>query len=233
LCGGSAFAAPARPDLVEAAVVVSQHDGTIVVTDVVRNGGTGAAPRSTTAYFLGQVRVGGRLVPGLQTGATSRGSATIAIPQSVASGSYRVRACSDAARRAGEVDERNNCRVSARVVEVADSAPPVFAGLESATTCIPGPAGGPTRSSPYNLKWSPASDAVTPAGELAYDVFQTSVPGTEIFSKPTYTTPAGATSFSTPPLPDDRPYYFVVRARDRARNRDGNRVERLGANLCL
>jgi hypothetical protein len=163
----------------------------------------------------------------------SRGSATIAIPQSLASGSYRVRACADAARRVVEIDERNNCRVSAGVVKVADRTPPVFAGLESATTCLPGPAGGPTRTSAYNLKWSPASDAVNPAGELVYDVFQTSVPGTEIFSTPTYTTLPGATTFTTPPLPDDRPYYFVVRARDRAGNRDANRVERLGANLCL
>jgi len=158
---------------------------------------------------------------------------SIAIPQSVASGSYRVRVCSDAARRVVEVDERNNCLVSARVVKVADRMPPVFAGLQSATTCIPGPAGGPTRSSPYNLKWSPGTDALTPVGELLYDVFQTSVPGTETFSTPTYTTSPGATTFTTPPLPDDQPYYFVVRARDRAGNRDANRVERLGANLCL
>jgi hypothetical protein len=158
---------------------------------------------------------------------------TVAIPQSLASGSYRVRACSDAARRVVEVDERNNCRVAAGAVKVADGTPPVFAGLESATTCIPGPAGGPTRSSAYNLKWPPAKDAVTPEGELVYDVFQTSVPGAETFLAPTYTTPPGATTFTTPPVPEDRPYYFVVRARDRAGNRDANRVERLGANLCL
>jgi hypothetical protein len=158
---------------------------------------------------------------------------TVAIPQSLGSGSYRVRACSDAAHRVVEVDERNNCRVAEGAVKVADRTPAVFAGLESATTCLPGPAGGPTRSSAYNLKWSAASDAVTAAGELEYDVFQTSVPGTETFSTPTYTTLPGATTFVTPPLPDDRPYYFVVRARDRAGNRDANRVERLGANLCL
>ena len=85
----------------------------------------------------------------------------------------------------------------------------------------------------YGLKWSAATDAVTPASELVYDVFQTNAPGTETFSKPTYTTPPGATTFSTPPLPDDRPYYFVVRVRDGAGNRDANRVERLGTNLCL
>ena len=233
LCGGSALAAPARPDLVEAAVSASQHGGALVVTDLVRNRGAGAAPRSTTAYFLGQTRVGRRLVPRLRAGAASRGSVTLAIPRSVAPGSYRVRVCSDVARRVVEIDERNNCRVSAHPVEVADRTPPVFAGLVSATTCIPGPVGGPTRSSPYGLKWSPASDAVTPASALVYDIFQTNAAGTETFSIPTYTTPPGASTFTTPPLPDDQPYYFVVRARDGAGNRDGNTVERLGLNLCL
>ena len=157
----------------------------------------------------------------------------MAIPRSFAPGSYRLRACSDVARRVVEIDEGNNCRVSAHAVEVADRTPPVFAGLVSPTTCIPGPVGGPTRSSPYGLKWSPASDAVTPASALVYDIFQTNAAGTETFSIPTYTTPPGASTFATPPLPDDRPYYFVVRARDGAGNRDGNTVERLGLNLCL
>jgi hypothetical protein len=203
------------------------------VVDVVRNRGAGAATRSTIAYFLGQIRIGTRPIPMLRAGAASRGSVTIAVPPAVAPGSYRVRACSDVARRVVELDERNNCRVAGRAVEIDDHTPPLFAGLEAATTCLPGPAGGPTRSSSYGLKWLPAKDAVTPAGELVYDVFRTSAPGTETFSSPTYTTPPGATTFSTPPLPDDRSYYFVVRARDSAGNRDANRVERLGTNLCL
>lgn len=40
------------------------------------------------------------------------------------------------------------------------------------------------------------------------------------------------TTFVTPLLPDDETYYFVVRARDEAGNRDANDVERLGVNLC-
>jgi hypothetical protein len=58
-------------------------------------------------------------------------------------------------------------------------------------------------------------------------------PGDEDFSTPTYTADAGAKAFSTPPLPDDRAYYFVVRARDRAGNEDRGTVERRGTNLCL
>ena len=111
--------------------------------------------------------------------------------------------------------------------------PPKFAGLTAATTCIPGPVGGPVRNSSYYLKWSAAVDNATPPARIVYEVYQGSSAGGEDFSTPTYTSPPGATSFSTPPLPDDRSYYFVVRARDAAANRDSNRVERPGVNLCL
>ena len=57
--------------------------------------------------------------------------------------------------------------------------------------------------------------------------------GGEDFSVPTYTAAAGATSFDTPPLPADKTFYFVVRARDRAGNGDSNKVERQGQNLCV
>src|SRR5205823_7488241 len=159
----------------------------------------------------------------------SRGTLSVAL----AAGSYRVVACADAARRIAETSERDNCREARATVRGGDISPPVFAGLESAVTCIPGPAGGPTRSSSYTLRWQAASDDVTPATGLVYDVYQANAPGAEDFATPTYTTSAGATSFTTPPLPDDTAYYFVVRARDAAGNRDRGAVERLGHNLCL
>jgi hypothetical protein len=112
-----------------------------------------------------------------------------------------------------------------------DDQPPTFAGLVSATTCVPGPAGG--QSASYTLRWEPASDNVTPPRKIVYDIFQASSPGAEDFSVPTYTTRHGATSFVTPPLPADEPVYFVVRARDKAGNRDANKVERQGQNLCV
>ncbi len=114
----------------------------------------------------------------------------------------------------------------------SDNIPPTFAGLKSATTCIPGPiAGGRTTS--YNLSWDPATDNVTPPKRIVYDVYQAETSGGEDFSTPTYTTPAGATSFATPPLPADKYFYFVVRARDQAGNSDANKVERQGQNLCV
>src|SRR5438876_11756278 len=82
----------------------------------------------------------------------------------------------------------------------SDNIPPTFAGLKSATTCIPGPVGG-GRTTSYNLSWDPATDNITPSRRIVYDVYQAEMSGAEDFSTPTYTTPAGATSFTTPPLP--------------------------------
>jgi hypothetical protein len=113
-----------------------------------------------------------------------------------------------------------------------DHTPPVFAGLKSATTCIPGPA-GPGRTSSYHLSWDPATDNVTPSKRIVYAVYQASKPGGEDFSKPTYTTARGVTSFDTPQLPTDESFFFVVRARDRAGNEDQNTIEQEGQNLCV
>src|SRR5256885_3095034 len=74
-----------------------------------------------------------------------------------------------------------------------DTIPPTFAGLKSATTCIPGPVGG-GRTTSYHLSWDPATDDRTPSSQIVYDVYQATAPGAEKFSVPTYTTAAGATS---------------------------------------
>src|SRR5438309_3444236 len=113
-----------------------------------------------------------------------------------------------------------------------DHTPPTYAGLKSATTCVPGPTGG-GRTTSYNLTWDAATDDVSPSSTIVYLVYQANAPGSEDFSTPTYTTAAGATSFATPPLPADKPVYFVVRADDQAGNIDRNAVEREGQNLCV
>ena len=113
-----------------------------------------------------------------------------------------------------------------------DQIPPSFAGLKSATTCIAGPIGG-GRTSSYNLSWDPATDNVSLSRKIVYDVYQATTSAGQDFATPAYTTPAGATSFATPPLPTDKNFYFVVRARDQAGNSDSNTVESEGQNLCL
>jgi hypothetical protein len=113
-----------------------------------------------------------------------------------------------------------------------DTQPPRFTGLDSATTCIPGPVGG-DRTTSYHLKWRPARDNVTPRWAIVYDIYQATTAGGEDFSVPTYTTHRGYTSFDTPPLSTNQSYFFVVRARDLAGNEDSNTVEREGVNLCV
>ena len=113
-----------------------------------------------------------------------------------------------------------------------DHTPPTFAGLKSATTCIPGPI-GPERTSSYHLSWEAATDNVTPSSKIIYNVYQATTAGGENFSQPTYTTAAGVTSFDTPQLSSVKTFYFVVRARDQAGNEDSNTVERQGQNLCV
>lgn len=235
LLSGAALAAasPEPPDLVVTTVSVSRHRDTLRIVDTTRNEGLAAAPRSTTSYFLGSTRLGVRSVSRLRAGAASRGSKTLAISASAAPGSYRLRVCADGGSVIREANERNNCRATLRRVRVLDRAPPRFAGLLRATTCIPGPAGGEGRSSRYTLAWAPADDNVTPRSRLVYEVYQATAPGGEDFSAPTYAAPRGATSFATPLLAADVTYYFVVRARDEAGNRDSNAVERPGVNLCL
>jgi hypothetical protein len=83
------------------------------------------------------------------------------------------------------------------------------------------------------LSWRAASDDQTSGSELVYDVFYATKPGGEDFDHPSWTTPAGATSFRTPGLPSHGVAYFVVRARDRAGNEDHNTVERQGIDPCF
>jgi hypothetical protein len=163
LIGGSAFAgASVRPDLAETVVSVSQHRGALRVTDVVRNLSTMAAPSSATGYYLAHRRIGGRSVGSLRPRAVSRGSKRLAVPGSVKPGSYQLLACADGRNRIRESDERNNCRSASQSVKVSDRTPPRFAGLTRATTCIPGPVGGETRSSRHYLQWEAAVDTLTP-----------------------------------------------------------------------
>jgi hypothetical protein len=109
---------------------------------------------------------------------------------------------------------------------------PVFGGLRSASTCIPGPI-GPGRTSSYHLTWRAARDKGTRPRKIRYEIYQAMTPGGEDFSHPTYTTAPGVTSFDTPALPTADVFFFVVRARDGAGNEDSNTVEREGQNLCL
>jgi hypothetical protein len=112
-----------------------------------------------------------------------------------------------------------------------DVTPPRFAGVKSAFACTPG-AQRPGQTTPFTLTWAAASDDTTPSSQIVYDVFVATTAHGENFAKPTWTTPAGVTSYRTPGLPSHGTFYFVVRARDRAGDEDRNTVERRGVDPC-
>jgi hypothetical protein len=112
-----------------------------------------------------------------------------------------------------------------------DNTPPTFAGLESAFACTPGPQ-RPGQTTPFTLTWKAATDDKTASSQIVYDIYESTTAGAEDFSRPTWTTPPGVTSFKTPGLPSHGTFYFVVRARDQAGNEDQNRVERPGIDPC-
>lgn len=100
----------------------------------------------------------------------------------------------------------------------SDLEAPTFPGLSSATrfgTCV-------------SLGWEVARDHATPSGEIVYDIHRATEPGRAISTTPIATTQPGITrySFIDPHQDSNLTYYFVVRARDQAGNRDTNTVEK-------
>ncbi|MDH5718008.1 MAG: NHL repeat-containing protein [Spirochaetia bacterium] len=99
-----------------------------------------------------------------------------------------------------------------------DTTPPVFGGITYAKSI-----------SKYEVElgWAEASDTITTDSSfLVYDVFISTTSGVFDFSKPARTSPAGAVSISVDSLTHETMYYFVVRARDTAGNRDTNIIEK-------
>ena len=131
----------------------------------------------------------------------------------------------DRVRDAGDL--RLGTRATRRLRRRATSTASRTMRIPSAT------AGGPPRDSIYHLVWDAASDDVSAPGAILYDIYQSTSSGGERYDTPTYTTAPGATSFDTPKLSGSQHYFFVVRARDEAGNRDSNTVERSGRNLCV
>lgn len=98
-----------------------------------------------------------------------------------------------------------------------DTTPPVFPGLETATSLS---------STSVSLSWSPALDDQTPEGGMVYYIYASLTPGMQDFQTPTYVTSPGVTSYTVTGLNPGTTYFYVVRARDQAGNVDANTVER-------
>ena len=108
---------------------------------------------------------------------------------------------------------------------------PTFAGLTSATECIPGLAKQLPVQRTVTLTWSAATDPTTPSSQIVYDIFYSPTSGGENYSSPSKTSAPGAASGSFV-VAGTSAAYFVVRARDTAGREDQNTVERIAVNTC-
>jgi subtilase family serine protease len=107
------------------------------VTDTTVNVGTGPATASTTRYRLSTdtaisggpslgpmdpLLTGSRSVPTLAANGTSSGTVSVAIPSTIASGTYYLGACADQGFAVAESNEFDNCRASATTIVVTNPA---------------------------------------------------------------------------------------------------------------
>ncbi|MBI2891824.1 MAG: hypothetical protein HYY13_13705 [Nitrospirae bacterium] len=107
---------------------------------------------------------------------------------------------------------------STGVTYVHDGTAPTFSGATTA---------GAVSSTQINLTWSAATDSVTSAANMVYQIcWSTTYTGCASSFTATYTTSAGAVSYSATPLSVGTRYFFVIRARDEAGNVDTNVVEK-------
>jgi subtilase family serine protease len=109
------------PDLTVSAltsVSTAVAGSTISVNDTTKNAGGGAAPASTTRYYLStnltfdsaDVALGSRPVPALAAGDSAAGAASLIVPSTTAAGSYYILAVSDGDGSVPETSETNNTR---------------------------------------------------------------------------------------------------------------------------
>jgi len=118
-------------------------------------------------------------------------------------------------------DENNNTdtnsieRFAATLIP-PDIAPPAFGGLVSATA---------VSQTEIALTWNSATDNVTSSSNIVYLIYMSTTSGGQNFSSASFSTSAGATSFTVPGLNPNTTYYFVVRAKDEANNTDTNVIE--------
>lgn len=116
---------------------------------------------------------------------------------------------------AGNVDA-NTAEIPVTTLAIADSTPPAFAGVASAT---------PIGTTSMELAWQPATDDNAPPDAITYHVYVSETAGGQVFTAPALTTPPGATSALVEELRAGTGYFFVVRAEDAAGNQDTNTVE--------
>ncbi len=113
-------------------------------------------------------------------------------------------------------------RTCAEAAACGDTTAPSFPGATSAT---------PTDTTTVRVCWPQATDAVTPAASLRYDVYQGATPGGESYTLPPQASVVGQLCTDVRVGPASTTC-FVVRARDLAGNRSVNTVEVCGTTAA-
>ncbi len=115
------------------------------------------------------------------------------------------------------VDGSGNLDENQRVVSSAmpEGTPPEFLGVRWASA---------SRDA-VELSWTPASDETTASSAIVYAVYAARTSGGQNLLEPMVVTDAGVTRWKVTGLDSNETYYFIVRARDRAGNEDGNTAQ--------
>jgi subtilase family serine protease len=147
------------PDLIESSTIVPAAAGAgfaLVVSDTVKNQGSGVAGASTTSFYLSanfaldtsDVFLGSRSVPSLAANATHSGTTSLLIPADTQLGTYFLLVVADSANAVLETAETNNTsygttRVGPDLTVLALAAPsPTVAGATISVTDTIKNAGG-------------------------------------------------------------------------------------------
>ncbi len=104
-----------------------------------------------------------------------------------------------------------------------DTVPPQFAGLLF-VDFIPDSTAATTGKS--RLTWAPATDDKSGASEIAYDVYDSVTPGGEDFAGIPKVSVTGTNTAEVPGVDYTISHFYVVLARDKAGNKNSNKVER-------
>jgi subtilase family serine protease len=209
------------PDLTVSSLTVPAQGAAglvIQVTDTTINSGTGAAPSSTTTFYLSSNSVlettdpivGTRTVPELAAGTSSTATTSITLPDPLTPGSYTLFAKADGPGAVSETNEFNNARfwfiqIGPDLVLTGLSAP-TSAGAGSTITIS---------DTTANQGLGAAAASVTRfylSADLSLDVNDLLLQSRNVPALAASTSSSGPTSVTIPANTADGSYYLIAKA---------------------
>ncbi len=209
------------PDLTVSSLTVPAKGAAglvIQVTDTTGNSGSGAAPSSTTTFYLSSNSVlettdpvvGTRTVPDLAVGASSTGTTSITLPDPLSPGTYTVFAKADGPGALGETNEFNNTRFG--FIQI---------GADLAVSGLSGPATAGAGSTimisdtTSNQGLGAAPESVTRfylSADFALDATDVLLQGRNVPALSGSTSSSGTSSVTIPANAADGSYFLIAKA---------------------